>query len=294
MMPLRRLLRLVLPLLLLVFLLVLAAPALAVPALWTASNGRQTLTLYGTIHALPPGKAWLTPAARRALAGTNSMVVEMVPHNAPGGTAELVQQIGMLPAPVPIRDRLPDELKPRLDAVVKASNLPLAQLDRMKSWLAALSLVQLEMLVAGIDPAAGVDVALIARAREGGKRLIGLETPRGQLELFNSLPEAEQRLLLASAVTDIGQSAAMMRALVDTWLAGDVERIRRDFDDSGLSPELERRLLRDRNVAWADFLHGGKAPGRRVFVAVGAAHMAGPDGLIALLKARGFKVRRIE
>jgi uncharacterized protein YbaP (TraB family) len=294
MMPLRRLLRLVLPLLLLVFLLVLAAPALAVPALWTASNGRQTLTLYGTIHALPPGKAWLTPAARRALAGTNSMVVEMVPHNTPGGTAELVQQIGMLPAPVPIRDRLSDELKPRLDAVVKASNLPLAKLDRMKSWLAALSLVQLEMLVAGIDPAAGVDVALIARAREGGKRLIGLETPRGQLELFNSLPEAEQRLLLASAVTEIGQSAAMMRALVDTWLAGDVERIRRDFDDSGLSPELERRLLRDRNVAWADFLHGGKAPGRRVFVAVGAAHMAGPDGLIALLKARGFKVRRIE
>jgi uncharacterized protein YbaP (TraB family) len=280
--------------LLLLVALVLAAPALAVPALWTATKAGRTVTLYGTIHALPPGTDWFTPRARAAFGGANTLLVEMVPPEAPGAMADVVQQIGFLPAPVPLRDRLPDAAKPRYDAMVKASDLPLAALDGMKSWYAALSLVQLEMLMGGLDPGAGVDVTLIDRARAAGKRMVGLETPRGQLELFNGLPEAEQRLLLAAAVSDVGQSRQMMRDLITVWLAGDIERLRKDFDDSGLSPELERRLLRDRNAAWADFVAAGKAPGRRVFMAVGAAHMAGPDSLIAMLAARGFKVRRVE
>jgi uncharacterized protein YbaP (TraB family) len=278
--------------------LLIAAPALAIPALWTAAKGGQMLTLYGTIHALPPGgpdgqQGWFTPKARAAFAAADTLVVEMVAPEEPGAMAAVVQDIGFLPAPVPIRDRLPDDLKPRYDAMRKASDLPLANLDRMKSWFAAISLVQLEMLMAGIDPAAGVDVSLIARARAAKKALIGLETPRGQLELFNGLPEAEQRLLLASAISDVGQSKTAMLGLVDTWTAGDVERLRKDFDDSGLSPELDKRLFRDRNAAWADFVarQGGK---RRMFMAVGAAHMAGPGSLIEMLQARGYKVRRVE
>lgn len=278
--------------LLLFFILLLAAPALAVPALWTASKNGRTITLYGTIHALPQGTDWFTPKARAAFSTANTLVVEMVPPKGPGATAELMQQIGFLPAPVPIESRLPADVQARYAAV--KPGIPAQMLDTMKSWLAAISLVQLEMLGNGIDPAAGVDVTLLQRAQAAGTRTLGLETPRGQLELFNGLPEAEQRLLLAAAVTDIGKSGEMMRGLIAMWLAGDVERIRRDFDDSGLSPELERRLLRDRNAAWADFVARGKAPGRRVFMAVGAAHMAGPDSLIEMLKARGFKVRRVE
>lgn len=277
----------------LLFWLIVAAPVLAVPALWTATKDGRTLTLYGTIHALPAGTDWFTPNARAAFAAADTLLVEMVAPEDPAAMAAVVQDIGFLPEPVPIRARLPDDLKPRYDAVAMASNLPLANLDRMKSWFAAISLVQLEMLMAGIDPAAGVDVSLIARARAAGKTLAGLETPRGQLELFNGLPEAEQRLLLASAVNDVGQSKSAMLGLIAAWSAGDVERLRKDFDDSGLSVEMERRLFTNRNAAWAN--HVDRLRGRqRVFVAVGAAHMAGPDSLIAMLKARGFKVERVE
>jgi hypothetical protein len=277
----------------LLFWLILAAPTLAVPALWTATKDGRTFTLYGTIHALPAGTDWFTPKARAAFAAADTLVVEMVPPEDPGAMAAAMQDIGFLPAPVPIRARLPDDLKPRYDAMVKASDLPLANLDRMKSWFAAISLVQLEMLMAGIDPAAGVDVSLITHARAAGKTLAGLETPRGQLELFNSLPEAEQRLLLASAIGDVGQSKTAMLGLITSWSAGDVDRLRKEFDDSGLSPELEKRLFHDRNAAWADFV--GRLDGRqRVFMAVGAAHMAGRDSLIAMLKARGFTVERVE
>jgi uncharacterized protein YbaP (TraB family) len=164
----------------------------------------------------------------------------------------------------------------------------------MKSWFAALTLVQMEMARAGLDPAAGVDVTLVAKARAAGRRLVPLETPEGQLGLFDGLPEADQRLLLASAVGDAAQASTQMQALVKAWAAGDVERILKDFDDASLSPAMYETLFKRRNTAWADWVQASlKRPGRH-FMAVGAAHMAGPDSLIAMLKKRGIKVRRVE
>ena len=272
----------------------LAAPAWAIPAMWQVGSGRRQITIYGTIHALPKGTDWFSPKARAAFGQADTLVVEMVAPEDPGAMAAVLQQIGMLPVAVPIRDRLPEDQRARYDAMVKASNLPLAGLDRMKSWLAAVGLVQIERVTAGIDPAAGVDVTLIDRARTAKKRLLGLETARGQLELFNGLPEAEQRLLLASAISESGEGGKQMQALVAAWVAGDVERILKDFDDASLSPALEARLFTNRNRAWADWVQQAlKRPGRR-FMAVGAAHMAGPKGLIAMLKARGLRVKRVE
>ncbi len=272
----------------------LATPAWAVPAMWQVEQGKRQITLYGTIHALPKGTDWLTAQAARAFNRAGTLVVEIAGPPDPAAMRAVVMELGRLPTPVPLASRLPDDLKPKADALLKATGLPPGALDGMESWLAALTLVQIEVARAGLDPAAGVDVALIARARAAGKPLVGLETPRGQLALFDGLPEADQRLLLASAIADAGKTGEQMQGLVAAWAAGDVERILTDFDDASLSPELERRLFRDRNAAWADWVQAAlKKPGRH-FMAVGAAHMAGPHSLIALLKARGFKVKRVQ
>jgi uncharacterized protein YbaP (TraB family) len=53
-------------------------------------------------------------------------------------------------------------------------------------------------------------------------------------------------------------------------------------------------LLVDRNQAWVARISGEMAKGRTVFVAVGAAHTVGPDGLAALLEAKGFTVKRVQ
>ena len=280
--------------LLLAVALVLAAPAWAVPAMWQVGQGKRQITLYGTIHALPKGQDWFTPQAARALRRAGTLVVEIVPAGDPAAMRAVVTELGMLRTPVPLASRLPAELKAQADALLKQAGLPPGALDAMETWLAALTLVQIEVARAGLDPAAGVDVTLIARARGAGKPLVGLETARGQLALFDELPEADQRLLLVSAISDAGKTAEQMRGLVAAWAAGDVDRILKDFDDASLSPELERRLFRDRNAAWADWMQAAlKQPGRH-FMAVGAAHMAGPHSLIAMLKARGIRVRRVQ
>lgn len=285
--------------LLLLLCLWLAAPAWAVPAMWQIGTGKRQITLYGTIHALPSkasmgGTDWLTPQAAAAFRNARTLVVEVVPSADPGDMRSVLMDLGRLPTPVPLASRLPAELQPKADALLKAVGLQPGALDGMKSWLAAISLVQIAVKRSGLDPSAGVDVALMARARAAGKPMQALESARGQLALFDTLPEADQRLLLASAIADAGQSAEQMKGLVAAWAAGDVERILTDFDDGSLSPELEKRLFRDRNTAWADWVQKAlKRPGRK-FMAVGAAHMAGPHSLIALLKARGIQVRRVQ
>lgn len=278
--------------------LLLAAPALAVPAMWQVGEGAAQVTIYGTVHALPPktdgGQDWLTPAAAKAFAEADELVVEVVMPQDPQAMAATVMRLAMLPAPSPILDRVPADVRPQLANLIQRSGYPPAAFDRMKSWFAAITLVQMEMARAGLDPSAGVDVSLVARARAAGRRLVPLETPEGQLGLFDALPEADQRLLLASAVADAGEAGKQMQALVQAWSDGDVERILKEFDDASLSPAMYEALFKRRNAAWADWVQASlKQPGRH-FMAVGAAHMAGPDSLIAMLGARGIKARRVE
>lgn len=280
--------------LLLCLALVLAAPALAVPAMWQVGEGATRITIYGTVHALPAGHDWLTPAAAKAFGEADALVVEVVMPQDPLAMAATVTRLGLLPAASPILERVPADVRPQLASLIQRSGVPPAAFDRMKSWFAAITLVQMEMARAGLDPSAGVDVTLVARARAAGRRLVPLETPEGQLRLFDGLPEADQRLLLASAVSDAAEAGSQMQALVKAWAAGDVERILKEFDDASLSPTMYEALFKRRNAAWADWVQASLKQKGRHFMAVGAAHMAGPDSLIAMLKARGIKVRRVE
>lgn len=275
--------------------LVFAIPAAATPALWRVGEGRNAISLYGTIHALPPGTDWFGPKARAAFADADTLVVEVVMPENPAEMAGIIGQIGFLTQPEPLCGRISADRRAKCETMVKAVPQPAAaMLPVMKSWLASMTLLQLEMQRAGIDAGAGVDVTLTNRARHSGKQLVGLETARGQLELFNGLPPSAQALLLASAVDENGTAAKQMQGLVQAWLAGDAERIRKEFDDASLSPELEQTLFINRNRVWTDWIENAlKTPGQR-FMAVGAAHMAGPNSVIAMLKARGIKVERVE
>ena len=274
--------------------LLLAAPAVATPAMWQVEGSPGRITIYGTIHALPPGQPWFSDAARAAFTAADTLVVEVDTSADPAAMASMVQRLGMLAAPIPLASRLPADLRPLLADKMKRLGLPPASFDRFETWLATINIVGADMLRGGLDPGDGVDRNLIALANSANKAVIGLETAEFQLGLFDTLPETEQRLLLGSAINDNGGVQDEVRAVLAAWLAGDVERIRIEFEDGSLSPELEQALLTRRNLAWADDLAMRAARPGQIFVAVGAAHMAGPNSLIAMLQARGLIMRRVE
>lgn len=274
--------------------LLLAAPVLAAPAMWQVEGGAARITLYGTVHQLPPGQAWLSDKARAAFTGADTLVVEVAIINDPAAMAASVQRMAMLQAPVPLASRLPADLQPRLASYMQTLGLPPGSLDGYKSWYAAITLLAIDLQRSGLNAADGADRSLMAMASAAGKPVVGLETSDFQLGLFDALPEAEQRLLLGSAVIDAGTAQDEVRTILKAWEAGDVERIKQEIDDGNLSPVLEQAMYTRRNQLWAQWLARRAAQPGQIFVAVGAAHMAGPGSLINLLRARGFKVRRVE
>ena len=161
----------------------------------------------------------------------------------------------------------------------------------MESWAAAVVLAQVAQ--AGSDSGNGVDRALIPAAK--GKPVVELEGAAGQLALFDGLPEASQRALLAEVVAGADTSAADMRRLAQIWRRGDVAALAAETRSGMLAdPTLREVLFTRRNRRWSAAIGKMLVRGEHPFVAVGAAHMAGPEGLPAMLAARGFAVTRVE
>jgi uncharacterized protein YbaP (TraB family) len=166
-------------------------------------------------------------------------------------------------------------------------------LDRMKPW-SVLALLEARGESGGD---ATMDARLQRMATEGGKRLQHLETLEQQLQALDCVSAPEQARVLqdrlqASWVLRIesAQAMAYYRArTLERWLA-DIDRMDGLSEDAKAIEQRARRcLLEDRNARWIGQLETLFQDGPS-FVAVGAVHLVGPDGLIAALRRNGYQV----
>lgn len=272
-----------------------ALPASAAPQAWVVRDADTEITLFGTIHALPKKTEWLSPGVAARFDAADTLVLEAVLPDDPQTLMPIVARIGMPPGLKPLAERLPAEALPRLNAAAIATGVPMTVIERMETWLAAVTLGDAALGGLGVTAADGVEPQLIARARARAKPIIGLETPEQQLRFFAGLPQADQTAMLLSTLDDIANARADMTSLVTRWQAGDVDAIARDFDnETRATPLLRQRLLVTRNISWANWLAGVMQRPGKLFVAVGAGHLGGPDGLLAQLKARGLAAVKVE
>lgn len=263
------------------------------PALWEVAgpDGAKGY-VFGTVHALPDGLEWKTPAIDAAVKKSDSLVLEIVdPADAVAARATF-SRLANTPGQPPLEARVDRDLRDELHAALAETRLPPGQFAALEDWAAALTLSFALEARDGYDPDNGADRALLAAAET--RPVVGLETLEGQLGLFDALPPREQSALLDAVVAEAGDEKASRR-LVAAWVSGDVSTIDREAHEGMMAnPRLREALLVARNRAWAKrvaaMLHAGKRP----FVAIGAAHVVGTDGLPALLRAEGFEVRRVQ
>ena len=160
-----------------------------------------------------------------------------------------------------------------------------------ETWALALMLAQAATSEATSDY--GIDRAVIAAA--GDKPIIELEGGKAQLAIFDALPEAEQADLLEAIAAESLRPESKRVDLAGAWRDGNIEVVAEGMASGMLAdPELREALLVSRNSAWVERILAELRKARKPFVAVGTAHLVGPDGLPAMLRAQGFEVRRLQ
>ncbi len=266
--------------------------------LWEVKSLTNRVYLFGTIHA---GKAaWfpMADAIENAFADSRFLVVE----------ADITDAEAMRKSAASMVYAPPDALDKHVKAAdyarfVKLAaryGLPAEQLGQMKPFPAVSLLVFSEWGRLGYLPQHGLDAYLIGKARESGKRILEIEGVEAQTRIMDSLGEEENRTLFAGALSALesGLTSEQITGLVNAWQIGDpallLEIARKYNEGTPGAKEFEEKFVWSRHEAMAAKIEGYLNNSReRHFVAVGSLHLAGPRGLVEMLKARGYLVRQL-
>lgn len=271
-----------------------AAAAQHAPAVWTLSDDDTTVYLLGTIHLLKPDTPWYTQELKQIMADAESLTVEAeVDAIDPMQMQQLVMRVGFYPQGQLLADDLPDDVMAELRGMAGRAGLPAAALDRMKPWLAGITLTAQLSARAGFLPQYGVDATLLGEARETGMTVRPLETIEEQLGLFSDMPMAAQVQFLKDGLRELENIDAFFERLKTAWLEADLKTIE-DMLAEGLTANtaLAQAMLYDRNAAWLPQITALLEEDGVHLVAVGAGHLIGEDSVIDMLDDAGHAVSR--
>ena len=270
----------------------LAAPAESQPPVWIVRDRDSTMTLFGSVHALPRGLDWSSDALDRAIVKADDLWFELPIDDA--STTALQRESsarGFLPKGRRLSTMLSRGGRVRLIKVTRALGLAADQLDRMDPWYAELTLGSAIYALSGASSADGAERRLAAAAPAAARRR-AFETPAQQIALFDSAPVRDQIASLEQTLRQIERSPGDYDGLVRAWMAGDVRAIDRQAlaPLRQVAPRLYARLVTDRNARWTQVLAGRMKGSGRTVVVVGVGHLVGSDGIPARLRALGYVV----
>lgn len=273
-------------------LLALAGPARADPPMWIVRDADSELVLFGSVHLLPPGLAWRTPALDAALKGADDLWFELpVDDAAQQASAQMAQQRMYLPPGQTLDGQLSKAGRARLRRLAPRLGLSAAQLQPLRPWIVEVTLTVAVAQRAGATHGGGVEQAIAADPNLTAQRR-AFETVEQQVAMFADAPPREQAASLEQTLKEIEDDPSSYERLAKAWAAGDLKALQAEALDPlrRESPALFKRLVADRNRAWiaqvVQRLHGS---GHTVVV-VGAGHLLGPQGLPQRLRAMGYRV----
>ena len=263
------------------------------PALWVVRDADSTVYLFGTVHVLRPTTVWGSARVDAALDSADQVWFEISNPDDQAAIVPLIQQHGLSPDR-PLSSLLTADEMTALNVLAADAGMPAGQIDIFRPWFAGLALSVAPLIKAGYDPQSGVELVLKARAVAAGKPVHGLETIDKQVGILAGMSEADQLSFLRSLLASYEDATVEIDGMVAAWSTGDVARLQAIAVDGMQTetPALYRAILVERNTNWADQIQTLMEGSGTLFIAVGAAHLAGDDSVQEILEDRGVTVTR--
>ena len=264
-------------------------------SVWKVTSGDKTLYLAGSVHALRGVDYPLPAPYEQAFQASSTLAFET--EVGKGSPLALLGKAAILPSYTTLRDHL----DPRVyDYVMKVianvhagSSTPEKNLSRLKPWALAW-MVHNPGGVDGVNSGNGVDSYLAHKAMVAHKSMVGLVPLQEHVAVFSGMNDADSQAFLLQAFIGLNQSDRNFLRIVGDWKQGNIDDVDRltqeEFRDL---PSLKRRILTDRNQRWLPEIVRWLQSGQTYMVVAGTAHMAGSEGLPALMRTQGFQVEQL-
>lgn len=268
------------------------------PLLWKVSDADNSIYLLGSFHLLKETDYPLAASTYAALEDAERVVFELSPAemNDPR-LARKMAAAAMRTDGQTLQQSLPASTWAALSVYTAQRKLPIANFQPYETWFVSLLVGMTEMQAVGLNPQLGLDKHFAERAVAAGKPVTGLETGEQQIALFDGMGEKEQLQALQDTLSEVANIKTEIGKLHDLWRAGDAEalNVRTGAEMKAEYPALYQRINVERNQAWLPRLAGmlDESASDDTLVVVGAMHLLGEDGVVAMLKTKGYTVERL-
>jgi len=261
--------------------------------MWRVQRDGTTVYILGSIHALRED-AYPLPAVIEEAFEEAEVVAFEVDLDDMTAAAVTMLAAGTLEGERTLEEVIGPEAWNDVSERLRGAGLQPEAFQRMKPWMVALTLTAFELVGAGYSPGAGLDSHFSNRAKAAGKERLALETVDFQVGLFADLTPAQSEAFLHYTLSDLDTVIPLLDELSAQWRVGNVEPVEKllveGFEEF---PVLFRKMVTDRNRSWLAPVEELIAGDRDAMVVVGALHLVGDGGLVALLRERGYTVEQL-
>ena len=262
--------------------------------LWKVSNDKHSIYLLGSIHYLKKENFPLHKAILTAFNASKRLVLEVdLNRISPAAAQRVTLEKAMYRDGQTLQQNVSEETYQLAEQHAAKLGIDMKIMGPMKPWFVALTLLAIKFQQIGLDPNLGVDHYLAERAKASGKATSGLETLEFQVGLLDQLSKRDQESLLRETVGEMELLVTNINQIVQSWLNGDSDSLETLLLGSMKEyPELHEKIIVERNRRWVPQIEKILAQDGDAIVVVGAAHLVGKDGVIEMLKARGYRLEQ--
>lgn len=273
---------------------------------WRATRNGQVIDIIGTLHLNDSRFDTWMPTLQRDLETAQLMLVESNQQDLADLQSALTTDpsLAFIQSGPDLIDRLPPTQWQHIKEAAQAAGIPSAIAAKMKPWFLVISLSVPHCLRTTPHATRGLDIRLMERATGANIPVQSLEDPRTVYALLDEEPLEKQLADLGTYLHLLSPSMNDLQTLKDSYFDQDVQRAitfqerrfwenladadrRRAIEDI---EDLNTALIAGRNHAWMKVIQTTNVD--HLMIAVGAAHLPGTQGLLSLLKNKGYTLTR--
>ncbi len=269
----------------------------ASPALWQVKKGQGKVYLLGSFHLLPKNYQWFDGIISQSFDSSEELVMEAkMTSEATAALQATVMKNAFFAADDNLQNYLDRVYYDKiLEQAKKLMGMDEAATRKMKPWFLGLQISVISIMSTGMDPSSGVDKYLEVLAGKENMAISGLETPQDSMNALMKHPLSVQSAMLTDTLDKLEDFKSYINSYLKAWASGDSDVLSKTMiDDMATHQAMYQALLVDRNKNWLPAIEAHINGDKTIFIVVGAAHLVGPDGIVRMLRDKGYQVDKIQ